>query len=123
MNSGISPPEGYRKLPAGARCRCIRLWFDGTDHWCCDPKNNPPPASPDSILGSAIFGMTEAASEVDRLKAALRYGIGAAINELEAQNLPREWSPGSGIGVMLAALGCKSTRYDDAVKAALEDRP
>lgn len=30
-----TPPPGYRKLPAGHRCRCPNLWTDGTDHWCC----------------------------------------------------------------------------------------
>jgi hypothetical protein len=30
------PPDGYRKLTAGIRCRCMRLWRgrDGS-HWCC----------------------------------------------------------------------------------------
>lgn len=31
----LSAPAGYSKLPAGVRCRCPKLWFDGTDHYCC----------------------------------------------------------------------------------------
>lgn len=60
-------------------------------------------------------------AEVEHLRAALKYGIGCALNELQARGLPKEWSSGSGIGVMLAALGCGSTRYDDAVAALLSD--
>ena len=36
---------------------------------------------------------------------------------------PQEWSPKSGIGVMLAALGCKSIRLDDEARAALAAEP
>ena len=38
------------------------------------------------------------------MREALRYGIGAAKNELIARGLPLEWTPSSGIGVMEAAL-------------------
>ncbi len=31
-----TPPAGYRKLPEGTRCRCIRLWQDGVGgFYCC----------------------------------------------------------------------------------------
>lgn len=31
-----TPPAGYRKLPDGTRCRCIRLWQDGVGgFYCC----------------------------------------------------------------------------------------
>ncbi len=59
--------------------------------------------------------------ENGKLQAALKYGVGCALNELQARNLPKEWSSRSGIGVMLAALECGSTRYDDAVAALLAD--
>lgn len=33
-----NPPEGFRRLPAGVRCRCIRLWRGASgDHYCCRP--------------------------------------------------------------------------------------
>lgn len=28
-------PAGYGKLPKGVRCRCMKLWTDGVDHYCC----------------------------------------------------------------------------------------
>ena len=61
--------------------------------------------------------------EIDQLREALRYGCGAEINELVARDLPAEWSPNSGIGKMLAALGCSSTTLDVAARAALEGKP
>jgi hypothetical protein len=30
------PPEGYTKLPAGVRCKCIRSWKYGDEYWCCN---------------------------------------------------------------------------------------
>ena len=62
-------------------------------------------------------------ARVAKLEAALRYGAGSAINELTARGLPKEWSPESGIGVMLEALGCAATMYDDACRAALKEAP
>ncbi len=33
-----NPPEGFRRLPPGIRCRCIRLWRGASgDHYCCRP--------------------------------------------------------------------------------------
>ena len=31
----MEAPAGYMKLADGVRCRCVRLWTDGTDHYCC----------------------------------------------------------------------------------------
>lgn len=32
-------PPNYVKLPAGVRCRCIKLRLDEAgDHWCCTPR-------------------------------------------------------------------------------------
>lgn len=32
----MAVPSGYKKLPSGVRCRCIRLWRDPDgSHWCC----------------------------------------------------------------------------------------
>lgn len=38
----MSAPEGYSKLPAGAVCKCFKMWreTDGS-HWCCLPKKRP----------------------------------------------------------------------------------
>ena len=42
-------PDGYHKLPHGVRCRCIQLWTDGRDFFCCKGsrpdigKPAPPP--------------------------------------------------------------------------------
>lgn len=62
-------------------------------------------------------------TEMLRLEAALRWGIGAALNELTARNIPLEWSPNGGIGKMLAALGVNATTMTDEVLAALEPEP
>lgn len=48
-------------------------------------------------------------AENHRLREALSWGIGAALNELKASDLPLEWSPNGGIGRMLAALGVVAT--------------
>lgn len=45
------------------------------------------------------------AARLEKMGAGLLYGIGAAINELAARGLPREWAPDSGIGRMVEALG------------------
>ena len=41
------PPAGYTKLPNNARCRCVKLWTDGVDHYCCKASElgmaAPPP--------------------------------------------------------------------------------
>lgn len=39
----VGPPAGYSKLPAGVRCRCPKLWFDGKDHFCCRGSGLTPP--------------------------------------------------------------------------------
>ncbi|ARQ01869.1 hypothetical protein [Pseudorhodoplanes sinuspersici] len=70
-------------------------------------------ASPQSV----IAGINARDAEIDRLRAALRLGCGAAINSLPPGQ--REWSPESGIGAMLKALGCEATVYGDDVRAAL----
>lgn len=62
----------------------------------------------------------DAAAKIEQLTEALRFGIGAALNELTAHNIPLEWSPNSGIGRMLAALGVDATTMTDEVRAALE---
>lgn len=33
------PPEQYRQLPKGVRCRCLKLWreADGS-YWCCNSR-------------------------------------------------------------------------------------
>lgn len=33
------PPEHYKQLPKGVRCRCLKLWreADGS-YWCCNPQ-------------------------------------------------------------------------------------
>lgn len=60
---------------------------------------------------------------LDALRAALRYGVGCAINELVSRDLPLEWSPNSGIGTMLAALGCNSLTFDVAARSAIQETP
>lgn len=31
------PPEGYKLLPKGVRCRCLRLWREADQtYWCCN---------------------------------------------------------------------------------------
>lgn len=32
----MAAPKGHKKLPAGVRCRCIKLWQDGDDFYCCN---------------------------------------------------------------------------------------
>lgn len=41
-------PLGYGKLPTGVRCRCIKLWTDGVDHYCC--KGAPPMTLPSARI-------------------------------------------------------------------------
>lgn len=37
-NNPDNPPEGFRRLPAGVRCRCIRMWRGASgNHYCCRP--------------------------------------------------------------------------------------
>lgn len=31
-------PSGYRKLPVGVKCRCLLLWKEGADWYCCTPE-------------------------------------------------------------------------------------
>jgi hypothetical protein len=59
-------------------------------------------------------------ARIAELESALRFGCGAAINSLhdESGNLP-EWSSGSGIAVMLTALGCHEYQLNEKVRAAL----
>jgi hypothetical protein len=72
-------------------------------------------------LSRALIGaaMTQLEEENEGLRAALRYGCGAAINSLVDDGLPPEWSEGSGIATMLRALGCDSLTLDDDARAAL----
>lgn len=65
------------------------------------------------------YARIEAADEIDRLRQALRYGIGTVLNERSNEKLPLEWTPDSGIGRMLAALDIDATCMDDTVRAAL----
>ncbi|MGL5735942.1 MAG: hypothetical protein ACRCYS_13830 [Beijerinckiaceae bacterium] len=58
-------------------------------------------------------------AKVARLREALQFGCAASINSLLASQGFAEWGRDSGIGTMLAALGCHSTRYDEAARAAL----
>lgn len=41
----MAAPEGYKKLPKGVRCRCIRLWQEpeagGLRHYCCKGDEAP----------------------------------------------------------------------------------
>lgn len=33
----MDAPAGYKRLPDGARCRCINLWADSAlNYWCCN---------------------------------------------------------------------------------------
>ena len=66
-----------------------------------------------------VLALVAAAKANAQLVEALRYGAGSAINELTARSLPPEWSPESGIGKMLSALGCHETRLNDTVRSAL----
>ncbi|MDR7229930.1 hypothetical protein J2X45_001011 [Caulobacter sp. BE264] len=35
-------PLGYSVLPAGARCRCLKLWISASGrHYCCKPLAHP----------------------------------------------------------------------------------
>lgn len=64
----------------------------------------------------------EQSARISELEKALRFGCGAAINGLndESGALP-EWSEGSGIAVMLNALGCHERRLNERVRFALAD--
>lgn len=59
----------------------------------------------------------------EELVAALKYGIAAATNEMTARGLPAEWSPRSGIGVMLQAIGRSETAMTPELRAFLESDP
>lgn len=51
------PPEGYRKLAAGVRCRCVRLWADlEGNHYCCRPA----PELPAGALGEGRTALSTA---------------------------------------------------------------
>jgi hypothetical protein len=60
------------------------------------------------------------AERVIELERALKFGIGASINELVSQRLPLEWSSEGGIGVMLAALGRSDTSHSMALAQFLD---
>ena len=62
--------------------------------------------------------LAQVAAENARLRQALRFGATLQY-DLVASRLPPEWSAMSGVGRMLAALGCKSVRLDDEARAAL----
>jgi hypothetical protein len=62
-------------------------------------------------------------AENARLLHALRYGLGCQLNTMIADGMTLEWTPESGIGVMLAALGCTSTMFDASARRALEQNP
>lgn len=34
-------PAGYKKLPDGVRCRCIKLFVHGAEYYCCNPGAHP----------------------------------------------------------------------------------
>ncbi len=74
------------------------------------------PATDDLTVPLAIE-LAEKETEIERLQSALRFGCGAAISSLPPGE--REWSPTSGIGIMLKALGCGALVYGDEVRAAL----
>lgn len=44
----MTPPDGYTKLPAGVRCRCVFLWSnpEAGEHWCCNKALVIPPPAP-----------------------------------------------------------------------------
>ena len=45
----MAPPQGYTKLASGLRCRCVNLWQEGDDFYCCK-LNAPPPMDPPDEL-------------------------------------------------------------------------
>lgn len=60
----MSAPEGYKKLPAGVRCRCPNSWTEGESIYCCkgpDIIEDPFPHMKDStITAQEIDAMTVA---------------------------------------------------------------
>lgn len=56
-------PEGYRKLPVGVSCRCIKLWqgADGT-RWCCGAR--PAEPQPQAARPTEDDGWTWAIVEI-----------------------------------------------------------
>jgi len=75
------------------------------------------------ILARELEDQRDAAiARIAELEKALRFGCGAAINGLndESGSLP-EWSEGSGIAVMLNALGCHERCLNERVRVALTD--
>lgn len=70
------------------------------------------------LSGNPVF--EEAADLIESLQAALRYGVGAAMNDLVARGFPLEWSGDSGIGRMLMALGCRALCDGPDVRAVLD---
>jgi hypothetical protein len=46
-----SVPLGYGLLPQGVVCKCIHMWSEGPDHYCCRP--NPP------LVLCAVLGIEE----------------------------------------------------------------
>lgn len=64
-----TPPAGYRKLPDGTRCRCIRLWQDGVGgFYCC--RSSATLAFGDS-LSQHCPNCEEQAAEIEKLREAL----------------------------------------------------
>jgi hypothetical protein len=63
-------------------------------------------------------------ARVNELRTAMQFGCGCAINDLndESGSIP-EWNKGSGIAVMLAALGCHENRLNEIVRQALKGTP
>lgn len=59
-------------------------------------------------------------AEIETLRAALKIGVGCTLNELAQAKLPLEWTPDAGLGTMLKALGCSSTKFDESVRKLLE---
>jgi len=65
-----TPPAGYRKLPDGTRCRCIRLWQDGVGgFYCC--RSSATLAFGDS-LSQHCPNCEAQAAEIEKLREALR---------------------------------------------------
>jgi len=61
-----TPPAGYRKLPDGTRCRCIRLWQDGVGgFYCC--RSSATLAFGDS-LSQHCPNCEAQAAEIERLR-------------------------------------------------------
>lgn len=62
-----TPPAGYRKLPDGTRCRCIRLWQDGVGgFYCC--RSSATLAFADS-LSQHCPNCEAQAAEIEKLRA------------------------------------------------------